>query len=89
MEYGFEVSKMLVQAGYLMDESAFRITWGQIAEEIAHTLADHGVEMDQIGEEKVLEMVIESVDVLMNEDVLFWRNSVRTIAVEEITRKFD
>jgi hypothetical protein len=88
MEYEFEVSKILVQAGYLMDEAAFQITWGQIAEEVAHNLADHGIGLDQVGEEKVLEMVIESADVLKNEDVLFWRDSVRTIVVEEITRKF-
>jgi hypothetical protein len=89
MEYGFEVSKILVQAGYLMDEPAFQITWGQIAEEIAHTLADHGIEMDLIGEKKVLEMVVESADVLKNEDVLFWRESVRMIVGEEINRMFN
>ena len=84
MEYGFEVSKILVQAGVLMDEAAFQITWGQIAEEIAHTLADHGIEMDLIDEGKVLELVLESTDVLKNDDVLFWRDLVKMITVEEI-----
>lgn len=88
MEYGFEVSKILVEAGYLIDAAAFQITWGQIAEEIAHTLADHGIEMDLIDEGKVLEMVFESADVLKNEDMLFWRESVRTMIVMEITRMF-
>jgi hypothetical protein len=89
MAYGFEVSKILVQTGYLMDEAAFQITWGQIAEEIAHIIADHGIDMDLIDEGKVLEMVLESADVLKNEDVLFWRESVRTIVGEEITRMFN
>ena len=38
METGFEVSKNLAQAGFSLDQPAFSITWGQIAEEIANRL---------------------------------------------------
>ena len=40
LESGFEVSKILVHAGFSMEKPAFLITWGQIAEEIAHTRSD-------------------------------------------------
>ncbi len=52
LESGFEVSKILAQAGFLMDKPAFAITWGQIAEEIAHTLADHGLPPDRLRESR-------------------------------------
>lgn len=64
MEAGFEVSKILVQAGYILDTPAFSITWGQIAEEVANTLADHGLPMDRLEEEKILNLVGESADVM-------------------------
>ncbi|MBI9050009.1 MAG: hypothetical protein JEZ00_11350 [Anaerolineaceae bacterium] len=84
MEAGFEVSKILVQAGYDMDKPAFSITWGQITEEVAHTLADHGLPVDRLEEDKILDLVVESADVMKNEDVLFWRESVRVIIQEYI-----
>ena len=48
LESGFEVSKILAQAGFSMEKPAFSITWGQIAEEIAHTLSDHGLSPDRL-----------------------------------------
>ncbi|MBI9045405.1 MAG: hypothetical protein JEZ06_13020 [Anaerolineaceae bacterium] len=86
-EAGFEVSRILVQAGYDMDKSAFSITWGQIAEEVAHTLADHGIPMDRLEEDKILDLVVESADVMKNEDVLFWRNVIRDIVVEMLSKR--
>ena len=53
LESGFEVSKILAQAGFPMDKPAFAITWGQIAEEIAHTLADHGLPLPHMGWNRV------------------------------------
>jgi hypothetical protein len=84
MEAGFEVSKILAQAGYDMNQPAFSITWGQIAEEVAHTLADHGLPVDRLEEDNILGLVVESADVMKNEDVLFWRESVRAIIQENI-----
>ena len=52
LESGFEVSKILAQAGFPMDKPAFAITWGQIAEEIAHTLADYGLSPDRLRESR-------------------------------------
>ena len=101
LETGFEVSKILAQAGFAMDKPAFSITWGQIAEEIAHTLADHGLSSDWLresragqgkslingaGEEDFLVDLAQDVQkVLQNDDVLFWRNTVRTITTEHST----
>ena len=51
LESGFEVSKILVHAGFSMEKPAFSITWGQIAEEIAHTLSDHGLPPDRLEED--------------------------------------
>ena len=98
METGFQVSRLLVQTGFSMDQPAFSITWGQIAEEIAHTLADYGLPPDRLRESRagqggdsqngagVEELLIDLAQgiqkVLQNDDVLFWRNSVRTLVSE-------
>ncbi len=85
METGFEVSKNLAQAGFSMDQPAFSITWGQISEEIAHTLADYGLPPDRLDIELLIDLAQGIQKVLQNEDVLFWRNSVRTIVSEHPT----
>ncbi len=98
METGFEISKILAQAGIPMDKPAFFITWGQIAEEIAHTLVDYGLSLDRLreshaglsrdsitgaGEEDFLYDLAQGVQkILQNDDVLFWRDSIRTLTVE-------
>ena len=82
METGFEVSKNLAQAGFSMDQPAFSISWGQIAEEIAHTLADYGLPPDRFDEEQLIDLAQGIQKVLQNDDVLFWRNSVRTLVSE-------
>jgi hypothetical protein len=76
MEAGFEVSKILVQAGYDMEKPAFSITWGQIAEEVAHTLADHGLPVDRLEENSVMDLIVGVVDELQKDHVLLWRDSV-------------
>jgi hypothetical protein len=85
LESGFEVSKILEQAGYPMDKPAFSITWGQIAEEIAHTLADYGLPPDRFEEDFLIDLVQGVQKVLQNDDVLFWRNSIRTFTTNHPT----
>lgn len=82
LEVGFEVSKILAQAGFSMEQPAFVITWGQIAEEIAHTLADHGLSTDRLAEDLLIDLAQGIQQALQNDDVLFWRNSARTLTTE-------
>ena len=56
MEMGFEVSKVLAQREYRMDQPVFKITWGQMAEIIAQTLADYGLPTNRLDEAFVLEL---------------------------------
>ncbi|MBI9047728.1 MAG: hypothetical protein JEZ06_24805 [Anaerolineaceae bacterium] len=86
MEAGFEVSKILVQAGYDMDKPAFSITWGQIAEEVAHTLADHGLPVDRLEEDEVIDLTLCVAHELKNDDVLFWRDSIQAIVVGKLSK---
>lgn len=83
LESGFEVSKILVHAGFSMEKPAFSITWGQIAEEIAHTLADHGLPPDRFEEDFLIDLVQGIQKVLQNDDVLFWRNCIRAYTSDQ------
>ena len=83
LESGFEVSKILAHAGFSMEKPAFSITWGQIAEEIAHTLADHGLPPDRFEEDFLIDMVQGIQKVLQNDDVLFWRNCIRAYTSDQ------
>ena len=83
LESGFEVSKILAQAGFPMDKPAFAITWGQIAEEIAHTLADHGLPPDRLEEDFLIDLAQGVQKVLQNDDVLFWRNCIRAYTSDQ------
>ena len=85
MESGFEVSKILAQAGFPMDKPAFAITWGQIAEEIAHTLSDHGLPSDRLEGDFLIDLEQGIQKVLQNNDVLFWRNSIRAYTTDQPT----
>ena len=85
LESGFEVSKILAQAGFPMDKPAFAITWGQIAEEIAHTLADYGLPADRLEEDILIDLAQGVQKVLQNDDVLFWRSSIRTFTTDHPT----
>jgi hypothetical protein len=62
---------------------AFSITWGQIAEEIGHTLADYGLPRDRLEEDLLLDLVQGIQKVLQNDDVLFWRNYIRAYASDQ------
>lgn len=95
METGFEVSKLLALSGFPMEQPAFSITWGQISEEIARTLADNGLPPDRLRESRagqggdsqngagVEEFLIDLAQgiqkTLQNDDVLFWRNAIRIL----------
>jgi len=83
LESGFEVSKILAHAGFSMEKPAFSITWGQIAEEIAHTLADHGLPPDRFEEDFLIVLVQGIQKVLQNDDVLFWRNCIRAYTSDQ------
>ena len=85
LESGFEVSKILAQAGFPMDKPAFAITWGQIAEEIAHTLAGHGLPPDRLEEDFLIDLAQGVQKVLQNDDVLFWRSSIRSFITDHPT----
>ena len=83
LESGFEVSKILAHAGFSMEKPAFSITWGQIAEEIAHTLADHDLPPDLFEEDFLIDLVQGIQKVLQNDDVLFWRNCIRAYTSDQ------
>jgi len=83
LESGFEVSKILAHAGFSMEKPAFSITWGQIAEEIAHTLADHGLPPDRFEEDFLIDLVQGIQKVLQNDDVLFWRSCIRAYTSDQ------
>ena len=83
LESGFEVSKILAHAGFSMEKPAFSITWGQIAEEIAHTLADHGLPPDRFEEDFLIDLVQGLQKVLQNDDVLFWHNCIRAYTSDQ------
>jgi hypothetical protein len=85
METGFEVSKILAQAGFSMEKPAFSITWGQVAEQIAQTLADHGLCPDRFSEDFLIDLAQSVQKVLQNEDVLCWRSSIHTLTTEHPT----
>jgi len=83
LESGFEVSKILARAGFSMEKPAFSITLGQIAEEIAHTLADHGLPPDRFEEDFLIDLVQGIQKVLQNDDVLFWRTCIRAYTSDQ------
>ncbi|MBA3074822.1 MAG: hypothetical protein FP831_14560 [Anaerolineae bacterium] len=85
LESGFEVSKILAHDGFSMEKPVFSITWGQTAEEIAHTLSDHGLPPDRLEEDFLIDLAQGIQKVLQNDDVLFWRNSVRAYTTDQPT----
>jgi hypothetical protein len=82
LESGIEVSKIFVHAGFPMDKPAFSITWRQIAEEIAHNLADYGLPPDRFEEDLLIDLAQGVQKVLHNDEALFWRNSIRTLTAD-------
>jgi hypothetical protein len=80
LEAGFEVSKILAHAGYRMEAPAFVITWGQLAQALARTLADHGLPPDRLDETMLLDLVQGARKALENDDALSWREIVRLSA---------
>ena len=83
MGTGFEVSKILAQAGFQMDAPAYAITWGHIAEEIAHTLADNGYPPDQVTEDLLVDLAQGVQEVFQNDDVLFWREVIQSFVTSQ------
>jgi len=83
LEAGFEVSKILAHAGYKMDAPAFVITWGQVAEVLAQTLADHGLPPDRLEENQLIDLVQGAQKALQNDDVFSWRDILRTFTTSD------
>ena len=54
LELAFEVSKLLAYNSYQADAPAFAVTWGQVAEVIAHIVLGHNLPIEQLTEETVL-----------------------------------
>jgi hypothetical protein len=60
-----------------MEAPAFVITWGQVAEVLAHTLADYGLTPDRLDEGLLIDLVQGAQKALENDDVLSWRDILR------------
>ena len=80
LETGIEVSKILAQAGYGMEAPAFVITWGQVAEVLARTLADYGLTPDRLDKGMLIDLVQDAQKALENDDVFSWRDILRANA---------
>lgn len=72
-----EVSRQLVQAGFQIETPVFSITWGQVAEVLAVTLADHGITAGQVEDDLVLDLAQRAINALGMENILRWREIVR------------
>lgn len=77
LEVGFEVSKTLAQAGLRMDAPAFVITWGQLAEILAHILVDYSLPPDRLEENQLKELTLGAQTALEDDTCLSWRDLVR------------
>jgi hypothetical protein len=67
-----------------MDKPAFAITWGQIAEEIAHTLADHGLPPDRLEEDFLIDLRKESRKFFRT--MMYFSGEVLSVVLQRITR---
>ena len=67
----------LAQAGFTTDSPAFTITWGEIAEEIAETLVEIGLDPDQLDVDLLNGMAREAQKALNDDEILSWREIVR------------
>ncbi|MAT45444.1 MAG: hypothetical protein CL609_24210 [Anaerolineaceae bacterium] len=79
LENGFEVSKILVQAGFQLESPALMITWGQVAEVFAHTLVDYGLTADRLDENCLVDLIQSIQTSLVNEKPLPWQTYIRLL----------
>jgi hypothetical protein len=70
LENGFEISKILAHAGYHMDQPAFAITWGRLAEMVASCLSENGLSVGNLPEYLILELVTELQCALVRDEIL-------------------
>jgi len=82
LETGFEVSKILAQNGFEMSKTCFIITWGKVAEQIGDVFAEHGLPLDRIDEEVVVNMAMDIQDLYNGQNVLNWDQVIRTYVIE-------
>lgn len=73
MQAGSELAKILAQAGYRMEDPAFSLSWGQVSEALAQTLADFGLMPEQMDEQTLLHLVQGAQKVLLDDEVNPWR----------------
>ena len=84
-EAGFEIAKILAQAGMLPDAPAYIITWGRLAEALARTLNEYGIPASELGEEALLNLVQAALNAFETEDVLSWREILRLMVILDPT----
>ena len=77
LETGLEVSKILAQNGFEMSKPCFHITWGQVAEQIGDVFAEHGLPLDRIDEDVVINMAMDIQDLYNGQDILAWDKVIR------------
>jgi len=77
LEAGDEVTKRLTRAGIQLDTPAVVITWAQIAEEIAMTVAEAGFDTDSLEDSQLAGMAREAQKAFENDTILIWRIIVR------------
>lgn len=76
LENGFEISKILAHAGYRMDQPAFTITWGGLAEAVADCLTQYGLTVDRLPEGFILDLLASLQHALCAEEILDWTGVV-------------
>ncbi|PKO16694.1 MAG: hypothetical protein CVU39_07675 [Chloroflexi bacterium HGW-Chloroflexi-10] len=77
IETGFEVSRNLAQAGFNMEAPALTLTWGQVAETLAHTLVDYGLTPDRLEEETLPDLARLVQQSLHDGVTLNWQDIIR------------
>ena len=70
------VVNRLAQAGFNIESAAFTITWWQIAEEIAETLMENGIEPHRLDNDLLTGLARDAQKALDDDLILAWRNVV-------------
>ena len=78
LENEFSVVNRLAQAGFRIESAAFTITWRQIAEAIAETLIENGIDPQRLDDDLLTGMALDSHNALDDDAILAWRDIVRS-----------
>ena len=85
LEAGFEIAKILAQAGMMPDAPAYIITWGRLTEALARTLNEYGIPACELEEAALLNLVQAALNAFETDDVLSWREILRLLAILDPT----